>query len=122
MNIKIYEGKLINCIKNCLKDGKFPATLEQIKELKVKGLIDKDKLYDTSTISYKGEKRTATLEELNNIEALYKKGGRLWFVNNWNDSIAYGDYILTFGVGRLVGVSAEPKHKGKCCECVGDKK
>jgi len=58
--IKIFSAfPLKEAIKNCLAEGYFPADLEQIEQMKKDGLIDKNIWYDTSTIMYKDEIRTA---------------------------------------------------------------
>ena len=113
MKIKIFEGGILReCLKRCLDEGYLPANSEQIYDLVVKNKIP-NQWYNTRTYLIKGKFRTATLNELKNIDETYKKGCLLgvYRVGGGSRSDADGDDDLDFG-GRLVGLMLEA-HKKK---------
>ena len=112
LKYKIFEnGTVKECLQQCLKEGYFPATLKQIYDLKESGEIKKQG-YETSTVYFEGEIRTATLKELQNIGQFYKDQGRLLFLGDIDYVGLYGDYYLDYG-GRFVGVLAKQSQKKK---------
>ena len=117
MNLKIFEANTVKqALKNCLDSGIFPATVKQIYDWKKEGKLKKDKWYSTSTIYINGEIRTATLEELKDIESLYERNCRVLFVDN-NYGGLDGNYDLNNN-GRFVGVKPEGlTEKNHCCKC-----
>lgn len=104
-NFKIYDGDTVEkCLSRCLDDGNFPLNIKDVRELRNKDVISKDKWYDTSTVLIDGVQRDATFDELKNIKDFYKNGGRVLFVNGRNGSgdVVGDDYL--YYAGRFVGV------------------
>jgi len=106
MEIKIFErDTLRQAIKDCLAEGFMPANTELIYQLKQEKKIPVQS-YDSGTLFINGVFRDATKEELENIEVVYTRGGRLvWFGSvGINGSCAYGYDSLNYNSGVLVGV------------------
>lgn len=101
---KIFQGTVRIALKECLDEGYFPATLKEIYDLKEEYKIDRNSWYDTSTLYFQGEIRTATLEELRNIEEIYNQGGRLLHLGGGGVG---GDGDLDYDDSRFVGVLPE---------------
>lgn len=112
VEFKIFEGTVGSALKECLKEGYFPATRKQINQLLIDNKISRDKWYISSTADFGYEFRNLTLKELENIENYYKKsilsgGARLLFVDgNDNGFGVYGNGNLDVN-GRFVGVAPE---------------
>ncbi|MBD3253117.1 hypothetical protein GF386_05270 [Candidatus Pacearchaeota archaeon] len=110
-DIKIFEGGTAKeMLKQCLNKGYIPANLETVKKLRDEKKIPY-KWYDTSTIDIAGKRRDATLEELNNIEELYVKGGCLMFAGGYY--ISLGGSSSLSSSGRFVGVKNKMNEKQK---------
>ena len=118
MKTEIFKNdKLKDALKEALEwcdenDGHI-ATVKEVFDLKKEGVIDKDIGYDTSTIFLNGEVRTATLEELENIQDVYDKMGRVLLISNYIYGLSGDNFLDNFG--RFVGVAPEV-HK-YCKEC-----
>ncbi len=107
--IKIFEnGNVRDTLRRCLEEGYWPATDVEIRELIRRNEIPKD-YYDTSIIRYGEEERTATKEELLDIEKMYEKGGRLLFLYYVYVGLS-GSFNLDDS-GRFVGVAPEARGK-----------
>lgn len=121
-DIKIFENDtVLNCLKKCLAEGYLPATKEQILSFQKEGKIDKSKWYDTGTLIFprSGEIRNATMEELQNIEETYNKGGRVLFLGFICSLGLVGNNSLNNNA-RFVGVRLGKVKKHKhlfVCEC-----
>lgn len=116
--IKVFEaGTLRQALKCCLSEGYFPATMQEVLKMQYDNVIE-HRWYDTSTLFYKGVLKTATLNQLKNIDKIYSDGGRLWLVGRlYGNGSAGGSNSLDDGNGgRLVGVAPEAtknKKEGK---------
>lgn len=102
MKIKIFEdGTIKECLQQCLAEGYFPATVNEIGKL-IKEKKIPNQWYDTSTICFDYKIKEATKKELDNIEEFYGKGGRVLFVNYSDDGFLSVNYLRDDG--RFVGV------------------
>ena len=96
------DGTTLENIKQCLKEGYDMMSYEEFhKEGKKLHCY-----YVTSTLNYKGKIMKATKKQLQNIEKIYKDGGRLlWLGDLGNWSVFYGDdRDLHDGGNRVRGV------------------
>lgn len=110
-DIEIFEADTVKeALKNCLEAGYFPADIEEVYRFKEEGTIPKDKGYDTSTLWYKGKLRKAMLQELKNIEEIYKEKGRLLFLGGTYSSDLGGSDDLDLG-GCFCGVKVKSGKK-----------
>src|SRR3990167_5029101 len=82
------DGTTLENIKQCLKEGYDMMSYEEFhKEGKKLHCY-----YVTSTLNYKGKIMKATKKQLQNIEKIYKDGGRLlWLGDLGNWSVFYGN-------------------------------
>ena len=104
MKTKIFEGTLRNAIKQCVEEGYHWCNLKETYELIKKGKIE-NKYYYTSTLYFRGEFKSATKEQIKNIEAEYEKGARAVMLGGIDSrSGAYGGRYLGDYDARLVGV------------------
>ena len=114
MKIQIYENGTVRetlkrCLEDCKKLGGEVASLTQINQLIREGKIPK-KFYDTRTTNFEYELRDLSMEELENIESFYEKGGRLLFLVNTDVGLSG---VNDLGIiGRFVRVGVRDAKKG----------
>jgi len=106
--IKVFEvtTTLKDCFLECIKEGFIPATTKQIVVLAEKGLIDKDKGYDTSTFYFPetGEFKDVAVPKIKKIikEDVFVRPVYVYYLSN--RSAAFGNINLGVDIGRLVGI------------------
>lgn len=106
VEINIYENMPVReAIKKILEDGYMPATLKEVWNLRKEKRIPYNG-YGTRTLFLEGEIKDATIEQLKNIEEIYRNDGRLFHVDDHGNIrlICYYDLGLC---PRFVGVRVE---------------
>jgi len=106
---KIFEdGSIELSLTACLEDGYFPIDIIKLSHFAKLGRFPKDQLYIPSTIVSNESWREATFEELDNLEAFYKSGGKLLSINSiGEDNSIDNNYHCTKGsvIGVLLGTT-----------------
>lgn len=104
-DFKIFDGGTVkDCLERCLNEGYFPLNFAGVQELFNANKLPENPWYDTSTVIIDGIQRDATVDELKNIDAFYKKGGRLLAAINWYNIGNLNGYINLSSNGCFFGV------------------
>lgn len=100
---KIFEGGTIKeVLAKMLKEGYVPLGIQAVWKLRKNNKIPLQ-WYTSRTIFCRGEIREATIDELENIEATYEKGGHVLYLgDNYCDSLNSDGSL--YNSARFVGV------------------
>jgi len=106
IKVFVITTTLKDCFLKCIKEGFIPATTKQIVVLAKKGLIEKDKGYDTRTFYFPetGEFKDVNTKEIKKIIKKHISVRPMYVGNLDSRPVAYGSFSLDYPSGRLVGI------------------
>ena len=99
--ILIEKPTMREAIKEMIKEGIRPLTIEEIWELRKEGKI-KDQWYTAGTLWYQGKFQHITFQQMKDIENIYADGGRLLCLGDLGYGGLVSNYDLDYNA-RILG-------------------